>query len=147
LIKKEKTERKKVQQVQEKTFKKYVQEKRSRKTFKRIVQEKKKNVQEKRSRKTSECFKRALPDTKHDQSSEPLLDDRTFLNHVRRAQRNLAFTTPRQHPQRNAQSEHDEQQPIPAPRKKQKIEQHHCGKCCRERQQENRCALNKGNPM
>ena len=90
------------------------------KTFKRIVQEKKKNVQEKRQN-VSECFKRALLDTKHNQSSEPLLDDRTFLNHVRRAQRNLAFPTPRQHPQRNAQGEHDEQQPVPAPRKEKKL--------------------------
>ena len=121
--KERKTERKIVQNVQEKTFKKNVQEKRSRESFKRIVQEKKKNVQEKRSRKTSECFKRSLlatNRTKHDQSSEPLLDDRTFLNHVRRAQRNLAFPTPRQHPQRNAQGEHDEQQPVPAPRKETK---------------------------
>ena len=68
-------------------------------------------------------FQTSSASHKHDQSSEPLLDDRTFLNHVRRAQRNLAFPTPRQHPQRNAQGEHDEQQPVPAPRKEKKIEQ------------------------
>ena len=116
------------------------------KTFKRIVQEKKKNVQEKRQN-FSECFKRALLATNRTKAVNHCWMIAPFL--TTSAVRRETLPSPRHANIRNGTHKVNtmNNNPYLLQEKKEKIEQYHCGKCRRERQQENRCALNKGNTV